>query len=307
MDYSEATLDLPTDFSLGNITVYTEGNSEPSAVVDAKGQVRVPATANLFLDLSQEVCDHLEKLPLVPNRLLTNGVRLVQRKLHDARFERLRAIQGLSTLVISMCGVIRTEQLRELGTLDSLEHLDLSGTEIDSSSFTWLSQFPRLKWLSFSGSSTGKECLEPLSKLPLLEHLDLGRARLTDDDVQLLWFFPKLKTLILGGCDVGDSAWSGMASCKKLSYLHLPNTRITDSGVDTIVTQAERGGLQLRTLVLRCCQITDRSIARLSSVADLRSLDLWGTAVTANGIAFIRGARPRCTVFAESWKHSSAT
>jgi|ERR1700722_12055684 len=305
MNDNETVLALPADFSLGRITVYLEGNSEPEAVVEAKGQVRVPAATKLFLDLSQDVCNDLGKLHLIPTRLLANGVRFVQKKLHGARLGQLRTIQGLSTLVVSLCGVIRTEQLREIGTIDSLEHLDLSGTELDESDFSWLAQFPRLKWLSLSGSSVDDKCLDPLSELPLLEHLDLGRAKINDEAVQSLWSFSRLKTLILAGCDIGDRAWRGMASCQNLSFLHVPNTRLTDAGVETIVSQSELGGLSIRSLVLRNCEITDKSIVRLSSVANLQVLDLWGTAVTANGVAFMKETRPRCKVIVEGSKRPS--
>ena len=305
MQENEIILELPADFSLGRLTVYLEGRSDPEAVVEAKGRVRAPSTAKLFLDLSQEICDDLRRLHLVPNTLLANGVRFVRKRIQDAQLGQLREVQGLSTLVVSSCGVIRTEQLRDVGNVDSLEHLDLSGTELDSSDFSWLVQFPRLKWLSFSGCSVDEKCLEPLLRLPLIEHLDLGHARMNDEAVQLLWSFPKLTTLILASSDVGDRAWRGMAECHSLCSIQLPNTHITDVGIETIVNQSELGSLPLRTLVLRNCQITDKSVVRLSSVESLRLLDLWGTAVTANGVAFMKENKPGCTVIVERLKGPS--
>jgi hypothetical protein len=80
------TLNLPPEYSLGRITVYLPGEQEPRELLDARGTVQFPKGANLFLDVSQEVCDDLSRIHLVPERLLTNGVSFLERKLDSKNF-----------------------------------------------------------------------------------------------------------------------------------------------------------------------------------------------------------------------------
>ena len=61
-DPLEETLELTTEFSLGRITVYLKGNSVQWRFWTRRESVRGPKGATLYLDLSQEVCDDLQKL-----------------------------------------------------------------------------------------------------------------------------------------------------------------------------------------------------------------------------------------------------
>jgi len=49
------TLFLPTEFSLGKITIYPPGETESPQQLNAQGTVHVPKVAKLCLDVRQEL------------------------------------------------------------------------------------------------------------------------------------------------------------------------------------------------------------------------------------------------------------
>jgi Leucine-rich repeat (LRR) protein len=304
MTEPEGTLHLPIDFSLGRITVYVNGHPlEPAEIFEARGTIRVSKKAKLFLDLSQEVCDELRRIHLVPPSLLSNGISILQKRLEKADFREFRTITDLKSLSVSLCPVIRVEQLRQLGMLTSLEHLSLSSTELDSPDFSWVPQFPNLRTLNLFGVGADDRCLAFLSGLAALQQLDLSRARLSDEGVQSLWQFRHLKALSLGECQVGDEALRGISHSFSLHTLKLPGTRISDNGVELIAREfGSRKSDQLKFLELQSCQITDRSVVYLASLRSLSVIGLRETNVTPEAVAFLRRSLPKCRIMVEQVK-----
>lgn len=298
MSENEETIELANEFSLGQVVVYAKGDSDPTALLDAVGIVRVPEGATLYLDLSQEVCDDLQKLQNVPPRLLTGGVSITQKRLDKVNFSGLEPLSCLVSLSIGFCGVISSQQLRQLGQLYWLEHLDFAGTELGTSDFSWLLRFPRLNFLGLGHTCAGANCIGPLIDLPLLEHLNLVAAGLTDENVQSLWFLPNLSRLILDGCDIGDGSLERISECHSLRFLSISRTRISDKGVEIISRQCT----QLGALLLDECPITDRSLMYLSSLKRMSLIAVRRTDVTPEGVAFFKRVLPNCRVSIEDSK-----
>lgn len=225
-----STLDLPTEFSLGSIAVYRKDQpTEPDQTLEARGPIRVPREAKLFLDLSQEVCDDLRRIHCAPSVLLSNGVHITQKNIDKTDFRELRKITGLCYLTVSLCPVLRVEQLRRLGTLTALEHLNLSGTEVDRPDFSWMRQFPKLKTLNLFAVGADESCLEVLFNLKELQEIDLGRADLSDDSVHTLWQLSTLRSVSLAECPIGDAAINELDQSRSLQVLKVPSTRISDT------------------------------------------------------------------------------
>jgi hypothetical protein len=67
MSFELEPLALPTEYSLGRLTVYRAEDREPYA---GSMRVEIPRNAKLYLDLSQEVCADLSRIRTVPERLL---------------------------------------------------------------------------------------------------------------------------------------------------------------------------------------------------------------------------------------------
>ena len=289
------TLSLPSDYSLGRITIYQDGQPEPAELLDARGTVYIPRHAQVFLDLSQDVCDDLSRIRSVPERLLCGRVSFLERNLDKADFRMLVPLK-IQCLLISFCNRIQVEQVHQLAGLSALEHLNLEHTPLDTPDFSWVAQFPDLKTLRLAGSGLVDASVPELVALRRLQELDLRRSNLTDRGVEALWRMTSLTTLDLSVCEIGDKAFEGIGLCSNLHSLKISKTKISDEGVEIIVTETLRSGQKLTQLSLRSCRITDKALVSLASLDGLSQLDLYGTDVTGAGVAFLKSTLPRCLV-----------
>jgi len=296
MNPEPETFVLPTAYSFGRLTVYAPGEHQNPQLLEARGTVRAPAGARLFLDVSQELCDDLSKIHLVPARMLANGITLAEKKLGRTNFGELLSLE-LNCVAIVSCDGIQVEQIRDLGRMKSLEHLRLSNTPLDVPDFSWILQLPNLKSLLLSESSADDSCVGFLVNLQHLEDLHLSHSKITDRGAQAIWRMANIKEVNLGECEIGDTALEGVGSCSSLRSLTVPDTRISDRGVEVIVTEGLRAGQQLTALSLRSCRITDKSVVRLASLKGLMLLDLYSTEVTAEGAAFLKKSLHGCRIF----------
>jgi hypothetical protein len=290
------TLILPDGFSAGKITVYREGQLEPSEFLEARGSVRVPKNARLFLDLSQDVCGDLRRVHSIPPRLLANGINVSEKCLARADFRELSAFQPYS-LAITSCDGLLSKQLQQLGTLHSLEHLNLDRTPIEYRDFSWVSSLLNLRTLLLSGTGTDGTCIPFLASLHRLEEIHLANCKIADHDAQAIWELPGVKAIDLGMCPITNHALEGIGQSSVLGSLSVPDTGVSDEGVEILVAEALRTGQMLRFLTLRSCRITDKALVRLASLTSLTFIDLYGTEVTTQGASFLKKSLPECRVF----------
>ena len=290
------TLILPDAYSVGRITVYREGEREPSEFLDARGIVHVPKSSKLFLDLSQDVCDDLRAVHSVPGSLLVNGISISERNLARTDFRELFPLH-LCSLAITSCNGLRPEQLQQLGNLSSLEHLNLDRTPIENPDFSWVSQLANLRTLLLSGTGAGGTCIPFLAGLHRLEDLHLADCKISDHDAQAIWRFVGMKAVNLGKCPITDRALEGIGRSSVLASLSVPDTGISDEGVETLVAEALRTGQKLNFLTLRSCRITDKALVRLASLSSLTFIDLYGTEVTPEGASFLKKSLSECRIF----------
>jgi hypothetical protein len=298
MDTNEETLQLTSEYSLGEIAVYVKGHGDLLDILEAKGLIRVPAGATLNLSLSQEICDDLRRLRDVPARLLSNRVAIIEKRLDKTDFGALISHPEITRVLIGVSDIISAEQQRQLGRLPWLEQLYFAGTELDGFDFSWLLNFPRLKSIDFWEVLAPEGCLLPLIQLPLLEHVGLRSVKLCAADVRIFWSLKKLEMLGLNDCCVGNDALQGIGECRSLRLLSLGDARVTDAGVEII----SRDCSQLRSLHLDSCLITDRSLSYISTMKAINTISVWGTSVTREGVAHFKRALPKCRVSVEKSK-----
>jgi hypothetical protein len=295
-NFETEMLILPKEYSVGRITVYRPNETEPSEFLEAQGTVRVPKSSKLFLDLSQAACDDLHKLRFIPNSLLVNGISISERSLTRADFRELSSL-NLHSLAITYCDGILPEQLRQLGGLDSLEHLNLDRTPLGHPDFSWVLPLSNIRSLLLSGTGADGTCIPLLAKLHRLEELHLTNCKITDHDAQAIWRFSGIKAVNLGMCPITDRALEGIGGSSALNSLSVPDTRISDEGVEILVGEALRTDQRLRLLVLRSCRVTDKALVRLASLRNLIFIDLYGTEVTPEGASFLKKSLPECRIF----------
>lgn len=290
------TLTLPTTYSLGKIVAYLQGKHEHPQLIDARGTIQIPADARVFLDVSQEVCDDLSRIHLVPERLLENGITFSEKNLDKTDFRKLLSLEP-RCLVISYCNEISPKQALDLGELRALEHLNVSHTPFQDPEFSWISQLLNLKTLLLSEAGVEDDCLVFITKLQHLEGLHLSNSKISDRGAQAIWRMASLRELSLSACPIADKALEGIGGCSSLCSLMLPDTGISDKGVEIIVTEALRIRQRLTSLSLRSCRITDKALVRLASLKSLELLDLYFTEVTTEGASFLKKSLPECRIF----------
>jgi len=294
-------LSLPTDYSLGRITLYLPGEREHPQILEARGSVRIPKVAKLFLDASQELCDDLSRILLIPRRLLENGIAFIEKDLVKADFRELRAIEP-NCLVFSSCSGLRIGQFSQLGRSESLKHLNLSATPLDAQDYCWIRQFPNLKTLLLSGMGVDDECIAFLTDLQNLEDLSLTQSRISDKGAHTIWGFANLRRVSLRECDIGDRALEGVGSCSALLDLNVPGTRVSDIGVETVTNEVLQNCKNMASVSFRGCHITDHALVRLADLKSLRVVDVFRTNVTEEGLAYFKRTLPECIILAEREK-----
>lgn len=300
MNVEIETVNFPSDFSLGILTVYRDGEDGPQQR-DARGAVLIPKGAQTFLEASQDLCNDLTYIRTVPRALLTNGMGFTERDLSKTQFAELRGLD-LNCIIFNSCDGIRRGQLLDLASLGSIVHLNLTRTRPDETNFSWITDFRSLKTLLLIGVEANDRCAMYVSELPLIEEVHFAYSHVSDEGVQAMWAMGQLKRVNLSKSQITNSAFVGMRRCQSLEALDVSGSRISDKGIELIVEETLKSVSPLRTLALRSCPVTDECIVRLTSLKNLTLMDLHGTDVTSQGIAFLKKSLPSCRVLVETGK-----
>jgi Leucine-rich repeat (LRR) protein len=209
------------------------------------------------------------------------------------------------------------DQLRKLRNLQFLSITLREDCECDPQASPWLTghgglaALPNLKRLHLYSGSWGEEEAVDLSKLTQLRELDLSETPLTESGIARLSHLDQLETLSLNGTCANDrlaavlsrisnlrsltigSFWEegelsdrGLGSLGRLKRLrHLgivgsPGGNVTDKGLAWLSKLTD-----LRELELGGLPITDDGLKRIATLGSLEALDLGITGITSAGLA----------------------
>jgi len=192
------------------------------------------------------------------------------------------------------------ERVREVTRLPAddfqLELVDLVGTNILPPDLKWLTGLTKLRTLNLPGPmwnpSSGATIeysrnLKHLAGIRTLEELTFSYTYLESikfDDAgieELAPLGPSLKLLSLENTQVRGKHLASFVNLESLDLVYCP---VTDEGLAQI-----RGLTKLRKLYLRDAVITDEGAANLAGLVNLEQLDLGGTKLSDTGIAQLRG------------------
>jgi internalin A len=248
----------------------------------------------------------------------------------DISLQYAAELTGLESLDVSFTQ-ISDVGLEHLAPLAELQELDLGGTKISGVGFHVLKLLPKLRTLRLQGIQrrnagicwapvvTDLE-LDTISALAGLEELDVGwgiglgagrpskegRAggeaecrvtggtRITDLGLAKLARLGRLRRLDLSGAAISPAGLKALANLPRLERLRLWNVRGLDDGAAPHLEVA-RG---LQSLDLSYTRVGDETLRSLAKLPRLERLYLTATAVTPEGLAAFRAARPACLV---SW------
>jgi hypothetical protein len=226
-----------------------------------------------------------------------SGVRMLNLKATDPDVRRLAEIPSLQSLSIQECPGITGSGLEAIAQLPELKQLSIILTPVDDAGMAHLAAASQLEVLALTGTPVTDAGLKSLSSCGQLKRLTLNNLQgVTDAALSPCASLKALESLSLAGCQ-GISG-SGLASLKALPALRvidLTGTKVLSQGAEhlaqigqvhelvldtTLVTDdvaaqiARVTGLQ--RLVLGGAPITDAGLMRLTSLKELRSLDLSG-------------------------------
>jgi hypothetical protein len=178
---------------------------------------------------------------------------------------------------------VSDEQVRELGQLASLRHLDLTQTRVTDDGLARLRGHQGLRSLVLYDTRLTDRGFEHLATIRQLESLSVGQCRLRGPGVSQLGAMQSLKSLSLVDLDATDETLAGVAQLRQLERLDLIELGITDASLGHL-----RELKRLRSLHLDGNPITDDGLAQLAGLTSLEELGLEGTQVSDAGLRHLK-------------------
>jgi hypothetical protein len=181
----------------------------------------------------------------------------------------LAGLKKLQKLAITHAPRLTGRDFAKSAWLASVQEVDFLYATLDDDAIRVLGTCPRLRQLKVEGTAITRDGLRDLAPVRTLTELSLGYcANLSEQDlVELLPEFGRLRKLQLSYTAFGNEAAGAVATLTNLSELILFGAKLSDEG-----------------------------LAKLSGLSRLKSLNVVGTRVTAEGIAAFEQARPQCKI-----------
>ena len=163
---------------------------------------------------------------------------------------------------------ITDNELALVSGLNSLQKLELVGSQV---------------------SSAGLRSLQGLSNLYILH---LANTRVTDEGLRNLTQLPNLGILSLDQTSITDEGLQSVAAIPRLERLYLDGTPITDKGLETL--GKAKGLIELSCVGTR---ITDEGILHLYGLKNLEVLKVYDTKVSREALEKLHVALPKCMIW----------
>jgi serine/threonine protein kinase/Leucine-rich repeat (LRR) protein len=259
----------------------------PSLAEDllAEGATLVIRTGEGQEDRSVKKIADLPREPFLVRRADCTAVKNLLPKLLDRLNDpREYEFDTLEALDLSGCAI--DDNLNFAKPLQNLRELTLSGTKVAD-----LQPLIGLKLRKLVLDRTPVTVLSPIAGLTQLEDLSLGGTKIAQTALQALGSLPNLRRLDLAKTGIDGRGVGYLAKLAKLTELSLADTKVNDPAA------AEVGALtKLERLSLAGCRFSDAGLKHLAGLRNLAQLDLARTQVTADGVAALQKALPKCKI-----------
>jgi hypothetical protein len=247
----------------------------------------------------------------------------------DQGMQEIKGLPNVTDLNLYFAEYVTDEGLSAIKDWKKLRRLNLRGTKIGDTALEHISGIKALESLNVSATLMTDVGLERLTMLPNLRELSMGGNELGDAGLQALRQMPHLTFLDLSGRQGTDkNVWTiAMSEAGLDAVLTLRELRELRFGCVSIgvgIEGAKFGEISLLSVTPKwvermralsrleklrlqgCNRISDESVKALMAMPALHEVDLQGTAVTAEGAAAIRAARPGAVVYIGPWDAKSA-
>jgi len=251
-------------------------------------------------------------------------------RVSDQGMQELKNAPGIVDLNLHYAEQITDEGMSAVKGWKKLKRLNLRGTKITDTTLEHVSGISTLESINISNAQVTDVGIERLAALPNLKELAMGGNELSDVGVQALRQIPGLTFLDLSGRQGTDSnLWAvsmseqGLAAVLSLKDLRELRLGCAEYGigqegnrfatVNTMNVTARwlemmKALPKLEILKMQSCsRVADDAIPVLASWPSLREVDLKGTAVTEQGLAALRKAKPNCKIHYGPWEARAAS
>ncbi len=192
----------------------------------------------------------------------------------DGDLAEMGRLSGLTRIDLSMTR-ISDLGLLELKGLRNVQELNLRYAEqIGDEGMAAVKEWKKLRRVDLRGTKVTDTTLGYLGELPELEAIDAGFAQVTDNGIELLSRLERLRELTIGGNKLTDAGLEALRLLPSLEYLDISGPQRTDSGLWSV-------------------SLTEKGIASIATLRELRELRLGGTSITVEGLATLRRGLPR--------------
>ena len=216
----------------------------------------------------------------------------------DRGIERLKALDQLEELNLLAAEFITDAAIAFLRGHRQLRTLNLRGTDVTDTSLSYVAELPQLKSLDIGFTQITDVGLEHLASLAQLEELDLGGNKISGVGLHVLKLLPKLRKLSFYGIQRRNAGWCWAPVITDLeleTISLLSGLEDLNIGLGVALGAARPDDLGPADSEAECriaggMRVTDLGLAKLASLKTLRSLDLSGASITANGVKTLAGS-----------------
>jgi hypothetical protein len=171
-----------------------------------------------------------------------------------------RVLSGKSVHDLSLGGwIITSDESKDIASHQSIEQLNINGSQFNDATFAALITLPRLRTISFSycqpisgaaltncqGSATlekvicertqlGIDVATFLRRCPQLSSIDLLQVEIGNEFVSKLCGHPRLTELGLQGTNVNDDVILAILEIPSLHAVALPRERVSDTAINLL-------------------------------------------------------------------------
>ena len=241
---------------------------------------------------SAETIDLIEEFGGDMERNSRGDVVFLNLFLSDVTDDALLRIGRYDTLeTLTLPPQITDAGISHLAGLSRLKQLYINATRISDTGLKIVGDLRNLRDLFLSHTPITDAGLAHLVALTGLEKLYLNGTQITDDGLAHVAKLSNLKMLVLSSdVAITDAGVAHLAALQNLEQLYLPEG-ITDDGIQYLSRMTH-----LRQLDLEDTHISDAGLHHLSGLHNLTKIYLWGTRVTAAGVANLRRVLPAAKI-----------
>ncbi len=237
-----------------------------------------------------------ESLGFLPSLKTVRGLELAGATLPEGAMAKVAAMPALSHLQLYNSKVAGKE-LHALAASKSLTELHLENTAVLAEDFSGMTPMPSLRRLTLNiskptVSDSGARMLA--ATFPRLEAFVGNGSELSTAGIATLAGIGSLSELYLDDAsDLDESSLGAIANMKRLSRLGLNRSGLKDEHVAALLEPLKS---RLELLNIENTRLSDKAVESLSKLKSLRTLNIIGTDISAEGIASLKASLRGCEV-----------